>query len=49
MRGWIDRIHSDPEFAMGLGSAAAEMIHREANFSKVWQRLLEGLQGRMRK
>jgi 1,2-diacylglycerol-3-alpha-glucose alpha-1,2-galactosyltransferase len=45
MGTWLNKIHSDPAFAEGLGQRAADFIHREANFTIVWQRLYEALYG----
>jgi glycosyltransferase involved in cell wall biosynthesis len=42
---WLEKIYRDPVFAEGLGNRAADFIQREANFTLVWQRLLEGLYG----
>jgi len=49
MGTWLNKIHKDPAFAEGLGKRAADFIHREANFTLVWQRLLEGLYGNQTK
>jgi glycosyltransferase involved in cell wall biosynthesis len=43
MGTWINEIYQNKEFADELGAAAADFIHREANFNMVWTRLLKGL------
>jgi glycosyltransferase involved in cell wall biosynthesis len=49
MGSWLDKIYREPEFAEELGNRAADFIHRKANFSLVWQRLLEGLYGNQKR
>ena len=49
MGPWLEKIYRDPAFAEGLGNRAADFIHREANFTLVWQRLLEGLYGNQKR